>query len=133
MPDGKPDGQTAFRVDARDVPRVGWDDPARGTITWQTLLSSDATPSSELVCGIAHLRKGDTFTFHHHQQAEVYLGISGHVVVTVNGVDHALGPEVTLFIPPNAVHGIVRATEDVRFFYTFAADSFADITYHFPS
>lgn len=120
-----------FRIDAKDVPRVGWDDPARGSIMWQTLLSGDTTPTGEVVCGLAHLRAGDTFALHHHAQAEVYFGLSGHVTVMIDGAAHALGPDVTLFIPPNAVHGIVQATEDVRFFYTFAASRFADITYHF--
>jgi quercetin dioxygenase-like cupin family protein len=121
------------RIDANDVPRVGWDDPARGSITWQTLLSGDATPTAELVCGIAHLRAGDTFAFHHHAQAEVYFGLSGQVTVLIDGMPHTLGPDVALFIPPNAVHGIVQATEDVRFLYTFAATSFAEITYHFAA
>jgi mannose-6-phosphate isomerase-like protein (cupin superfamily) len=120
-----------FRIDAGDVPRVGWDDPARGTIAWQTLLSGDTTPTGDIVCGIAHLRTGDTFAMHHHAQAEVYFGLSGHVTVMIDGSPHALSPDVALFIPPNAVHGIVQATEPVRFFYTFAANSFADITYHF--
>jgi quercetin dioxygenase-like cupin family protein len=119
------------RINANDVPRVGWNDSARGSITWQTLLSGDTTATAELVCGIAHLRAGDTFALHHHQQAEVYFGISGHVTVMIDGVAHALSPGVILFIPPHAVHGIPMATEDAQYFYSFAANSFADIDYHF--
>lgn len=125
------DGIAAVRIDANTVARVGWDDPARGSITWQTLLSAKTTQTSEVVCGIAHLRKGDSFAMHHHAQAEVYFGLKGHVNVMIDGAAHALGPDITLFIPPNAVHGIDLATEDVRFFYTFAANSFEDIAYHF--
>ncbi len=125
------DAKAGLRIDAGDVPIVGWENPAHGSIMWQTLLSGDITASSELVCGIAHLRKGDSLALHHHAQAEVYFGLSGRVTVVINGTASELGPDITLYVPPAAVHGFVPAQEDVRFFYAFAANSFSDVTYHF--
>jgi mannose-6-phosphate isomerase-like protein (cupin superfamily) len=120
------------RVDAADLPIERWEDQRRGTITFHTLISAPATASKDLVCGIAMLSKGDTFVLHSHPQAEVYFGLDGEDDVLIDGIPHRLAPGVALYIPGGAVHGIPQASADLRWFYTFAADSFSQINYHFP-
>ena len=109
-----------------------WEDQSRGTIRFRTLISAPETPTDSLVCGIAMMSEGDTFVLHSHAHAEVYYGLEGEGEVTINGEQHRLAPGVALFIPGGAIHGIPLATGDLKWFYTFAADSFADIQYRFP-
>jgi len=118
-------------VDQADLPEASWDDPARGSVRWKTLFSGDVTATDSLVCGIALMSPGDTFALHFHPQPEVYFGLEGEVDVTVNNTIHRLKPGVALFIPGNAVHGVIRADQPARWFYSFAADSFAEIAYTF--
>lgn len=49
----------------------------------------------------------------------------------INGTAHSLKPGVALFIPGDAVHGVLAADQPVRWFDTFAADAFPDIAYTF--
>jgi hypothetical protein len=49
----------------------------------------------------------------------------------IEGVAHPLAPGVALYIPGGAVHGVPLAAGPLKWFYTFAADSFADIRYRF--
>lgn len=119
------------RIDQANLPEAAWDDPARGTLRWKTLISGDVTDSGSLVCGIALMEKGDTFSLHSHPQPEIYFGLEGEVDVHIDGALHRLKPGVALFIPGNAVHGVPCADQPVRWFYTFAADSFAEIAYTF--
>jgi quercetin dioxygenase-like cupin family protein len=121
----------AVRVDANEVAVAAWDDPARGSIRWKTLLSGDVTATDTLVCGVAEMAEGGTFALHSHPEPEVYFGLEGAVEVQIDGVAHRLSPGVALFIPGGAVHGVLNADQPVRWFYTFAADAFADITYTF--
>jgi len=120
-----------FVVNQSDLPLERWPDAARGTIAWKTLISADKTPTDSLICGIAEMQTGDTFALHFHPQPEVYFGLSGAVDVHVDGVIHRLTEGMALFIPSNAVHGVARADQPVRWFYTFAADRFSDIAYTF--
>lgn len=121
----------AVLVDANDRPEEMWQDPARGSIRWKTLISGDATPSDTLVCGIAIMAKGDHFAQHRHAEPELYFGLEGEVDVMVNGHLHRLKPGVALFIPGDALHGVPQAEQPVRWLYTFAKDAFPDIAYHF--
>ena len=120
-----------LRIDQADIAPAQWDDPARGTITWKTLMSGDVTATDSLVCGIAIMQAGDTFALHSHPQAEVYFGLEGAVDVWIDGVTYALTAGVALFIPGGAVHGVLRASGPVRWFYTFAVDRFDAIAYTF--
>ncbi|MDZ7905025.1 MAG: cupin domain-containing protein [Cypionkella sp.] len=120
-----------LRIDQAHVPFDHWQDLSRGSIAFQTLISGDVTPTDSLVCGIAMMRAGDTFALHSHPQAEVYFGLDGTGEVMVDGAPHLLAPGVALFIPGGAVHGVPVARSTLRWFYTFAADSFADIAYAF--
>ena len=119
------------RVDQANLPDVTWDDPARGRVRWKTLISGDVTNTDTLVCGIAMMDKGDTFALHSHPQPELYFGLEGEVDVLINGTVLRLKPGVALFIPGDAVHGVLAADQAVRWFYTFAADAFPDIAYTF--
>jgi quercetin dioxygenase-like cupin family protein len=120
------------RVDASALPDERWDDPARGSIRFRTLISAPSTDTSALVFGIAMMSEGDTFVLHSHPDPEVYFGLEGSGEVLIDGVPHHLGPGVALYIPGGAVHGVPLATGPLKWAYTFAADSFADIQYHFP-
>jgi quercetin dioxygenase-like cupin family protein len=119
------------RIDQANLPDMTWDNAARGTIRWKTLISGDVTASDTLVCGIALMAKGDTLALHSHPQPELYFGLEGVVDVQINGTAHSLKPGVALFIPGDAVHGVLAADQPVRWFYTFAADAFPDIAYTF--
>lgn len=122
---------TPARVDAQSLPDERWDDPARGTIRFRTLISAPATDTRDLVCGVALMVAGETFPLHHHPQAEVYFGLEGEGEVLIDGIPHRLAPGVALYIPGGAVHGVPVAEGPLKWFYTFAADSFAQIDYHF--
>lgn len=122
---------TPNRVDANHLPDERWEDSARGTIRFRTLISAPATDTRDLVCGVALMAAGETFALHHHPQAEVYFGLEGEGEVLIDGVPHRLAPGVALYIPGGAVHGVPVATGPLKWFYSFAADSFDQIDYHF--
>ena len=121
----------AVMVDQSDLRSETWADPRRGSVRWKTLISGDVTATEKLVCGIALMDKGETFALHSHPQPELYFGLEGEVDVMINGAAHRLKPGVALFIPGDAVHGVLAADQPVRWFYTFAADAFPDIAYTF--
>ena len=122
----------AVVINSANVSKATWENPRCGSISWQTLLSSDITPTNSLVCGVATLEAGDDFALHHHPEPEVYFGLEGTTTVMVDGKPCFLAPGVAVFIPANAVHGIAAVGGLVRFFYAFAADTFDDIVYTFP-
>ena len=123
---------TAMSVDVNRLPDERWDDQSRGTILFRTLFSAPTTDSDAITCGVAVMGVGDTFALHSHPQAEVYFGLEGEGEVMVDGVAHRLAPGIALYIPGGAVHGVPLAHAPLRWFYCFAADSFADIRYSFP-
>lgn len=123
---------SAVVIDSADVPKEAWDNPVRGSINWQTLISKGVTQSDSLVCGLATLDVGDDFTLHHHAEPEIYFGLEGEATVMVDGKPCPIAPGVAIFIPSDAVHGIAPVAGRVRFFYVFATDSFDDIAYTFP-
>lgn len=122
---------SATRIDETHLPEERFADPARGTIRYRTLMSAPATDTRDLVCGVAMMAAGETFALHSHSHAEVYFGLEGTGEVLIDGIPHLLAPGVALYIPGGAVHGVPMATAPLKWFYTFAADSFAQIQYHF--
>jgi quercetin dioxygenase-like cupin family protein len=118
-------------VDANSLPDERWQDPARGTIRFRTLISAPDTPTDSLVCGVAMMAPGETFALHSHAHPEVYFGLEGEGEVMIDGQPWHLAPGVALFIPGGAIHGIPIASQPLKWFYTFAADGFADIRYRF--
>ncbi|MCA0850885.1 cupin domain-containing protein [Salipiger thiooxidans] len=123
----------AVAANAQETPLEGGEDPAFGTVRWRTLFSGDRTPTRGMVLGIAEFGPFGTLLPHRHGPAEIYFGLSGAGVVTIDGVPHPLGPEVALFVPEDAEHGTVAGPEGLRFLYVFPRDSFADVEYRFSS
>lgn len=109
-----------------------WEDPTRGNITWQTIFSSELTPTSGLTLGIAELPADGTVSNqpHRHQPAEVYFVLSGDGVVVIDGQSTPIHQGVAVFIPGNAEHSL-RATgsQPMRLLYGFATDTFDDVEY----
>jgi quercetin dioxygenase-like cupin family protein len=123
-----------FVVTESSLPLEGWDDPARGTCLWRTMISADMAPTDSLSTGIAYFAPGQTLIPHRHSHAEVYFVLDGELEVTIDGVKHCVKPNTAIFIPGNAEHGTLNATSNpARIFYCFAADRFSDVKYQFPS
>ena len=121
-------------IHEEECEQEGWDDGVRGSIKWWTLLSADRTPSQSLTCGVAEIKygSGEALRKHKHIQAEVYHILSGQGLVTIADQAYPVRVGSTVFIPGNAEHGIQNTGEEaLRFFYVFAADSFAEIKYEF--
>jgi len=112
-----------------------WNDPVRGAVTWRTLFSGDRTPTEALTMGVAEVTPGagQPLRIHRHAHPEAYYILSGHGVLRIDGIDHALSPGTAAFIPGGAPHG-ARALGDapLRILYVFAADAFDQIEYSFP-
>jgi quercetin dioxygenase-like cupin family protein len=129
----RPDG---FVVHEGDLEFEGWSDPSRGPVRWRTLISGDRTPTASLTLGVAELQpntEGDPRP-HSHSQPEAYYVLSGTGVVTISGIDHPVGPGSAVFISGGSNH-FARNTGagTLRLLYVFPADSFADVTYEFPT
>ena len=112
-----------------------WDDPelaAKSPVPWKILISGERGPSSQLSTGIAEMTPGPLLPLHHHAPAETYYVISGQGHVTVDDREASLGPGASVFIPSNAKHSLrCTGTENLVFLFTFAADRFDEIVYHF--
>lgn len=121
----------AFAVDANAVPLEGIGDVESGNLTWKTLVSGDRTPSNELVFGIANFPPNGCLLPHRHEPAEVYFGISGEGVVTVDGEPLSIRAGVAVYIPGNAEHGTVAGPAGLSIVYGFARGDYRDITYAF--
>ncbi len=119
------------RVDARECLPEGWEDPARGTLHWRTLISAPMTASAGLVCGVAEMAAGDHFAPHRHAEPEVYFGLEGEGLVVIDGAAHRLAPGVAIYIPSMAEHGVPAVAGPLRWVYAFARDSFDQIAYQF--
>lgn len=104
----------------------------RGGVLWKTLLSGDRTSTDTLTLGVATLAPGQVLHEHRHAQVEAYLVLDGRGEVVVDGAVRVVGPDVAVFLPGGARHGIrnIGATE-LRLAYVLAADSFSDVEYDF--
>ena len=105
-----------------------------GAVRWQTLLSGDRTASTALTMGIAELPPGAQLVRHWHEQPETYFILTGSGIVESDGVEQAVGVETAVFIPGGTSH-FIQNTSDVlmRLIYTFPADSFQEIQYHYEN
>lgn len=121
------------RIEASDVPLEGGDDPAFGTVRWRTLFCADRMPTQDMVMGIAEFPPFGTLLPHRHSPSEVYFGLEGSAVVTVDGLVQVMGPGTALFIPADAEHGTVAGAQGFRMLYVFPRDRFSDVTYRFSA
>ena len=114
-----------------------WDDPdlaARSPVRWKILISGELGPSRRLTNGIAEMDPGTLLPPHHHEPEETYYVISGQGHVTIDDREASLGPGASVFIPANAKHSLrCTGTEKLIFLFTFAADRFDEIVYHFDA
>lgn len=124
---------TGFAIDAGVVPLEGGVDPAFGTVRWRTLICADRTPSSGLVLGVAEFGPGDTLAVHRHAPAEVYFGLAGSGIVTVDGVAHEIGAGIAVYLPAESEHGVTAGPEGLRFAYAFPTSRFAEVDYRFSA
>ena len=112
-----------------------WDDPdlaARSPVRWKILISGERGPSERLTTGIAEMAPGTLLPLHHHEPEETYYVISGSGYVTVGDHEASLSAGASVFIPSNAKHSLrCTGTENLIFLFTFAADRFDEIVYHF--
>ena len=128
-----PPSDRAYSLDSADVPLEGGTDPTFGTVRWRTLVNGHADDPKDLVFGIAEFEPGGTLLPHRHRQAEVYFGLEGDGIVTIEGVEHRIAPGVVVYVPGEMEHGTVAGPEGLRFAYGFAEQSFAMIDYRFSA
>lgn len=114
-----------------DRPLEGWEEPARGSLKFQTLISGDLTPTSGMVVGIGVVGIGETLAPHSHPQDEIYVGLEGTGALMVDGVVHPLPTGAVIFIPGGTEHAVPPAAEPFRYLYVFPTDRFSDVDYRF--
>jgi quercetin dioxygenase-like cupin family protein len=114
-----------------DVAEVTWDDQ-RGRVSFRSLIDGDETATSHLTFGTAILEPGGSLAPHRHPPAEIYYILAGSAVMTIDGARYDASAGTGIFIPGNAEHGIVNASQQtVKFLYAFAVDRFSDVAYKF--
>lgn len=120
-----------FAVAATEAPVEAWG--PEPLVTWRTHTSADRTDSNDLTTGVCTIAAGGELGRHRHAQPEVYHYLSGAGRMQVNDEVFDVVAGTTVFVPGHAWHHTVNTgDEDLRLFYCFAADSFADIRYHYP-
>jgi mannose-6-phosphate isomerase-like protein (cupin superfamily) len=121
------------RID--DCETESWRDSVTGHVDWWTLFSSDRTNTHGLTVGIADIPVGAPRPArgHLHEQAEVYVVLSGRGEVVIEGASTKVAPGDSVFIHGNVEHMAVNTGNEVlRLLYFFATDSFEDVVYRFP-
>lgn len=124
---------SAVVVQLEDQPVEGGNNPVYGDVSWRTLISSDRTPTSDLILGVAEFSAHGVLHLHRHEPAEFYMCLSGSGVVTIDGIKHPVKAGSAVFVPGNAEHGVLAGVEGLTFAYGFAQQSFTDVDYVFST
>ena len=119
---------------AEERPREEWDHPARGSVAFYTLFSSDITPTDSLSAGISEVVPGGgSKQLHSHAESEIYLILEGTGIMIIDDVETVVTKGDAVFIPGFARHGLRNdSAEIVKLFYVFPNGRFSDIEYVFP-
>ncbi|MEL6977258.1 MAG: cupin domain-containing protein [Pseudomonadota bacterium] len=123
--------ESAFTAMLTAAPVEQMTDPNCGDLTWRTLISSDQTPSSAMVIGVAELRPNGFLASHRHEPPEFYFGLTGGGVVEIDGRPHAIAAGVAVYIPGGAQHSVSAAGEGLSFLYGFPRSSYTEVQYAF--
>ena len=107
----------ATLIDPEKLPWKRW----RGleTARFKLIFSGDRTPTGELTFGLAELEPGEELSRHRHEEAEVYVILSGEGIceVGVGAAPSAAGtraPHSRCHAPPNPRRGRGAAAMAVR-------------------
>ena len=120
---------TIVRADAPDL--QDWTDPRHGKVRFRTLIDGADGPTRALVHGIAEFEAGGFENPHSHDIPETahVLDGTGQARLGDRRADVAAGD--TVFVPAGVVHGWTAADTRLRVLYTFPADRFDEVAYHF--
>jgi quercetin dioxygenase-like cupin family protein len=124
----------AIQIRSRDTDRRHWDDRGRqGDVAFRTLVDADGGPSSGLVQGLAEFAPGDHEGLHRHDRPETAFVLDGGGVLVLRGEEKPVEPGDMLFLPAGLVHGWRAGEEGMRVLYSFPADRFSEVAYHWDS
>ncbi|WP_067334295.1 cupin domain-containing protein [Stappia indica] len=118
----------ATLIDLAGLPWESWH--GLEATRFKLVFSSDRTSTEELTFGLAELEPGKELPRHRHEEAEVYVILSGEGMCEVDGEEHRLQGGLALHIPSGAPHRtLAHGQEPLRWLFAFAADGFDDIRY----
>ncbi len=128
------DAENGLVLDLGDGLHESWVDASRGDVAFRTLFSRERTRTTSMTTGVADLAPGKRFHVHRHTPPEVYYLLAGEGLMTLNGRDHLVTAESSVFIPSRVWHGIRNVgTSLLRFYYVLGADGIGDVDYDFPA
>ncbi|KLK90870.1 cupin [Microvirga vignae] len=95
----------------------------RGGGARTTPLVTRRVGSSSIINGITAFEGGAQIPLHKHNCEESVMILEGHAIAVIDGVEHALGPLDTTWIPADVPHFFKNAsdTEPMRIFWTYAS------------
>ena len=121
----------ALLIDPQTIPWENWNDSE--AVRMKMLLSAGVTQSDQLTLGLASVEPGEEIERHHHEQAEIYIVLTGEGECEVDGTEYPLDRGRILFIPAGAPHRTINTgDEQLLFLFAFAADAHDDVRYMFP-
>jgi quercetin dioxygenase-like cupin family protein len=86
-------------------------------------LVTPRTGARQLINGITMIAPGAAIPEHYHDCEESVIVLDGSAIAVIGGVEHAVGPGDTSWIPPNLPHFFRNPseTETLRIFWTYAS------------
>lgn len=117
---------------SKDHPPQTQDDE-KARMQFRTLVDAINAPGLGFLQGTVRFAPGDGEALHRHQIGETAFVMSGRGTVTLDGEDREVGPGDMVFFPANSVHGWRAGTAPLDILYSFPADRFEDVQYHFES
>ncbi len=77
----------------------------------------------QLINGITMIAPGGAIQEHYHDCEESVIVLDGAAIAVVGGVEHAVGPGDTTWIPPGLPHYFrnASASDTLRIFWTYAS------------